>query len=110
MQPSFAFSEKRYLQKVKQVDRLLELLGDGQWLKAGQIAKVTGWNDRKVRELADFSGGRVISGDQGYKMTRFASVEEIDHAEARLLSQARKMTERATEIRRARNAGGQVAA
>jgi hypothetical protein len=87
-------------------------LSDGQWHTAksfaGGIARQRGF-DRLLRIIADRSQGRIISGQFGYKLTQFATSEEIDHAERWLLSQARKMTERAVEIRKARNSGGKAA-
>ncbi len=81
-------------------------LSDGQWhtAKSFQVEGVEMRGiDRVLRTVAERSKGQVISGQKGYKLTRFATVEEIDHAESWLLSQARHMTARAVEIRRARN-------
>ena len=103
------FTARQAQKAIALADRFLEELSDGRWHLASEIAQRLRTNDRVIRRCADLSGGRVISGDAGYKMTRFATGDEIDHAEARLLSQARKMTERATEIRRARNTGGRAA-
>lgn len=102
-QRMFLFSRaERYADKV---DRLLETLADGQWYTARELTRILLVDDRTLRKYADLSGGRVISGDLGYKLTRFATNDEIDHAEARLLSQARKMQDRAREIRICRNRG-----
>jgi hypothetical protein len=96
----------RVNQKAAQTqDRFLELLLDGDWHKGSWLALRLHTSDRVVRLCADRSGGRVISGQEGYKLTRYATTDEIDHAEAWLLSQARKMTERAVEIRKCRNRG-----
>ena len=100
-QRSFTFTEReRYAEKV---NRLLNVLSDGRWYTAKELAQILLTDDRSVRKYADLSGGRVISTEQGYKLTRYATTDECDHAEARLLSQARKMTDRAREIRVARN-------
>jgi len=87
----------------------LSALHDGGWHKGRELCALLGTDERTIRKIADQSRGSVISSDRGYKLTAFATVEEVDHAERRLLSQARKMTERATEIRRCRNQGGRAA-
>lgn len=87
------------------MDRFLEQLQDGQWVKGSVLSTRLHTSDRVIRMCADKSNGRVISGQLGYKLTRFATSDEIDHAERWLLSQAQKMTDRAREIRIARNRG-----
>ena len=88
------------------MDRFYEQLQDGQWHKGSALSTRLHTSDRVVRMCAERSQGRVISGQLGYKMTRFATGDEIDHAEAWLLSQASKMKERAVEIRICRNRSG----
>ncbi len=87
----------------------LTILGDGRWHKGKSLCQSLATNERTIRAIADQSAGQVISGSKGYRLLRYASNEEIDHAEGRLLSQARKMTERAVEIRVARNQRGRAA-
>jgi DNA-directed RNA polymerase beta subunit len=88
-------------------------LSDGAWHTARSFRThggiVINGAERELRIVAERSQGRIISGQKGYKLTRCASVEEIDHAERWLISQANKMRERAVEIRRARNSGGVAA-
>lgn len=78
-------------------------LADGQWHTAKALRLTLGVDDRTMRLIADRSHGAILGGQSGYKLTRCASVDEIDHAERWLISQANKMRERAVEIRRARN-------
>jgi len=68
-----------------------------------------GLTDRALREIASNSKGRILSGQSGYILIEYATNEEIDRAEAWLLSQANQMKERAVEIRRCRNQGGRAA-
>lgn len=88
---------------------VMQWLSDGEWHTArnfrtfGNVEIRIAGIDRTLRTIADRSEGQIISGQKGYKLTKFATTEEIDHAERWLLSQARKMTERAVEIRKARN-------
>ncbi len=91
------------------MDRFLVQLQDGQWHKAKDLSWSLHTSDRVIRAMAEQSSGRVISGQEGYKLTRYATNDEIDHAEGWLISQANKMKARAVEIRRARNAGGRAA-
>lgn len=84
-------------------------LSDGAWHTAKALKLTLGVDDRTMRLIADRSHGAILGGQSGYKLTRCASVEEIDHAERWLISQANKMRERAVEIRRARNQGGVAA-
>jgi len=79
------------------------ILADGQWHTARAIRLATSLDERTMRLIADRSRGAILGGQNGYKLTRFATGEEADRAERWLQSQARRMTERAVEIRRARN-------
>ncbi len=74
------------------------LLAGRGWVSAKVLAEWLDCDARTVRELASESGGEVISGFYGYRLTADATTEEIRHAANRLRSQARVMIERATEI------------
>jgi hypothetical protein len=90
--------------------RVMDLLSDGAWHRAKALCVACeGLTDRAVRQIAEASRGTIISSVDGYKLTRFATTDEIDHCERWLVSQARKMLDRAVEIRRARNSGGVAA-
>lgn len=75
------------------------------WVRCARLEQVLGLNERQIRRLAELAGGRVISGQRGYRLTVEATGEECAHAERWLHSQARQMTARAIAIRRVR-AGG----
>ena len=105
-QPSFHFTERKYLALVKLLDRFLMTISDGRWYQARELKALLHISDRRLRQLAEFSRGQIVSGQLGYRLTRCASVDEIDHAEAWLISQGRKMIDRAREIRISRNKGG----
>ena len=64
-----------------------------------------GLTDRALREIASNSKGRILSGQSGYILIEYATNEEIDRAEAWLLSQSREMLKRVLAIRKARNRG-----
>lgn len=91
-------------------DAVIALLQDGAWHRAKALCTaLPGLTDRACRQIAETSHGAVISGQAGYKLTRHATNDEIDRAEAWLLSQASHMKSRAVEIRRCRNTGGVAA-
>lgn len=83
----------------QQGSRLTEALKDGQWHTAGCLSSSLGISDRSLRSAAERSGGAIISGQQGYKLTGMATQEEVSRAELWLRSQAVKMLGRASEIR-----------
>ena len=88
----------------------LDQLADGNWHLRRDLCKVIPQlTERGCRAIAEASRGAVIGSAKGYRLLRHATNEEIDHAERQLLSQARKMTDRAREIRIARNAGTRAA-
>lgn len=87
----------------KLLDRMLSILSDGSWVKGKYLCAVLHTNERIVRRIADLSAGQIISSDQGYRLIRYASLDEIEHAQARLLSQAKKMQERALQYERAKH-------
>jgi len=85
----------------------IEMAGDVQamtfaldhagWAPAASFARLKGWSDRKCRAIAQASKGRIISGNQGYKLTTQCTPEEFNEANGRLRSQARKMLRRAIQ-------------
>lgn len=73
------------------------------WLNAGELcvkigSQPTDTNKRKIRNIANASQGKIISGQKGYKHIRHATPEEITHAANWLRHQAKEMDQRATEI------------
>ena len=82
------------------VAALSDLLRGSGWQTAKQLAR-HGFNDRALRAIASASKGQIISGQKGYALISEATVEEANHAAAWLEHQAKAMTERAYEIRRA---------
>jgi hypothetical protein len=88
-----------------EVQELIRLLNDEGWRTAAEIqftAKLEGyhWSDRKIRAIANASEGQVISGQSGYKLTRQATIEEVQRASAWLRHQSDEMTSRALQIDR----------
>lgn len=70
------------------------------WLSARDLAKLTGWSDRQIRQLANASDGWIISGQAGYKHVLNATQEEVHHSSAWLISQGKQMIRRGLDQRR----------
>ena len=88
-------------QKDPNVAFLVSVLHDAaDWLTAAQIIELVfartqvKWHERKVRELAEASGGEIAGGQQGYKLVRKMTNEEYNHFRNWMRSQARKMETR----------------
>lgn len=88
-----------------EVARLISLLSaSGTWLNAREITEQLGWSDRKIRDLASHSDGRIISGNSGYKHTRHATPDEMQEFYGRLVNQAKVMIQRAIKAKRTHHA------
>ncbi len=74
------------------VSDLVEFLRGKDWLSRAQISAATGWDERKVRELASESDA-VISfpGSPGYKLLAACTREEYERYRLARRSQARDM-------------------
>ena len=68
---------------------------------AKEISRLTGTDDRKVRQLAEHAAGRVVSGpgSPGYCHAAHCPPETLRRVVAALESQARNMMARARRIR-----------
>ena len=87
-----------------EIERLVSYLleaGD-QWLTASEIAKALGMGDRRVRQLAEHSKGRIVSapGCPGYRHIHNTTTEQIFEIRSRLTSQAKAMLQRSISIGR----------
>jgi hypothetical protein len=90
--------------------QFMDVLTDGAWHLRREICRlVPGLTERACRQIAENSKGAVIGSAKGYKLTKHATVEELDHFERSMLSQGRKMIDRVREVRVARNRGGVAA-
>jgi hypothetical protein len=73
------------------------------WLTAAQLLVKLGEaptdsKKRQLREVANASDGKIISGQKGYRHIRHATPDEITHAAHWLRHQAKEMDTRATAI------------
>lgn len=70
------------------------LAGAG-WVRAAALAAL-GYDERRARALAEHSAGRVLSGQQGYRLNDAgATAEDVRHSAAWKLAQGKKMIRRA---------------
>lgn len=72
------------------------------WHTARQLAETLDLNDRRIRQLAELSDGRIVSGPgcPGYRHIRHCTPDDIAHAADQLRSQARRMLARSIRLRR----------
>ena len=88
------------------VDQLRVFLLDRGWVTAKELKSVFGWTDRTSRALAEAADGDVLSGQQGYKLTRQATPEELLVACNQWQGQIEKMAKRLSATRRKWHAAG----
>jgi len=69
-----------------------------KWFPSRTIQRKLGISARDMRYIASMSGGRIISGNKGYKAACNADREELQHCIHRLRHQAVEMVNRANEI------------
>lgn len=79
------------------IAKLTFALDDGRWHLAASLAP-QGLTDRLCRAIAEEKPDLFVTGNQGYKLTEHASVEEIEACAKRLASQAEKMKRRADAL------------
>lgn len=100
-QPTLNFTASRHAPAP--LATLVSFLSDNPgWHTARQLAAALELSDRRVRQLAEFSCGLIVSGPgtPGYQHASHCTTEEISHAADTLMSQAKLMIRRAIRIRR----------
>lgn len=85
----------------QEVRAICEFLRGKGWMLSAEIEEARGISDRKMRLFAEFSDGRILSGQNGYRLfERSTPLEEADIAASWLESQGKRMMTRAIAIRR----------
>jgi|SRR5581483_2576656 len=93
----------------EQIEAVCAFLTGKGWMKACQIEKEIGLNERKVRLIAEHSGGRILGSHKGYRISdRSATIEDVDLSAGKLESQSRRLLGRAREIRKYYHRYGRV--
>lgn len=82
---------------------LMMVLKGAGWVTAKRLMIKCDLTDRQLRAAANASDGQVISGQKGYRLTREATLEEIDHAAHWLSHQAQEMNRRSIAIQKVRH-------
>lgn len=82
----------------KEVGALESALGDGQWHGASKLAQ-RGLSPRLVRSIAEQNPAMMVSGNDGYRLSRFASLDEIEHTANSIASRIKKLTVRMDALR-----------
>lgn len=72
------------------------LLAAAAWCTARELAYLG--NTRRLRALREHCEGAVISGQRGYLHVAHATVDDVEHFQNRMRSQAAKMTHAAHEV------------
>jgi hypothetical protein len=89
------FSHRPPQVSVDQVEALCAYLAGRGWVVCKRIEAETEMSERLVRELAELSDGRILSGQKGYRLLdKSATIEDVQHSANWLISQGRKMEAR----------------
>lgn len=79
-------------------DELLTFLCDGQWWTRKELQ---GWfTERELRLARGASKGRIISGQNGYKASQHATLDELNQAHNTLKSMARELLKQSIQLSR----------
>lgn len=77
-----------------------------RWQTREHLTRALQWTDRRLRAAGEASEGVVIFGQLGMRHIRHATIEEVQTCRNTLFSQAKRNSERASEIGRAFHAWG----
>ena len=84
---------------------MINILQDSRWHTAKDLRRwIPDLDDRTARQIAERHAARIIGGNKGYRLIGYCSLDELEQAENRLRSQARRMLRRVLDIRKARAA------
>ena len=79
--------------------RVKDALAGGRWLFAADLLALAGVSDRMLRALGEQWPDLLITGNLGYKLAEFATVEEIEACANRIGGQRKKMQAREDALR-----------
>jgi hypothetical protein len=104
-QCDFDFEAKRMPSPASaEVDQLIDFLlwsSANGWVNAKQIAASLGYNERKIRSLAQHSEGIIISGPgcPGYRHISHCTGAQVREVSDRMKSQAKAMLRRSIRLK-----------
>lgn len=88
--------------KISISEKLEKLFADGQWHDRRELMPKFNMTYIQIRDavraLDSFKNGELISGDQGWRLAKYATREEVEHFTARLRAQANTMLERVHRV------------
>jgi hypothetical protein len=87
----------------QEVQRVFDYLRGREWVVAREICQALTLDDRRLRKIAEWSDGTILSGPgcPGYRaFDDAARIQDADDAACRLEGQAKRMLQRAASIRR----------
>lgn len=76
------------------------LLSTHGHLTRRKLGELTGWDERRIRTIAEAAGADVVRGNLGFCLFDRATTTEIEETIGRFEKQATKMLAIATELRR----------
>jgi len=86
----------------EQVRMVVDFVRGKGWVKGAVICAALAIDERRIRAIAEFSDGRILSGPgcPGYRLFTGDALADADLAASRLESQGKRMIHRAIAIRR----------
>lgn len=104
-QPDLFAPAERAAPDPNEVRWLIECLRGQDWLRAEEILAHSGLpvsetHKRRIRRLANASGGRVGSGQRGYKLVAEMTAEEFGHFDRWMAHQEAEMQRRRMDASR----------
>ena len=105
IQCDFDFTTKRMpVAAAAEVDQLIDFLlwaSASEWVPAKTISARLGFNERKIRSLAEHSNGVVISGPgcPGYRHISHCTGAQVREVSDRMKSQAKAMLRRSIRLK-----------
>jgi hypothetical protein len=89
-------------------EKLEKLFADGQWHDRRELMPKFDMTYIQIRDavraLPSFKNGELISGEQGWRLAKYATRDEIEYFTARLRAQANSMLERVHRVKAANEA------
>ena len=82
---------------------LLEILSDGEWHTEKEL-KARGFTREAIRQTELHLSGQIIGHPNGYKLTKYATKDEVRHTVNWLRKMAHNILERANTIQAAAGA------
>ena len=80
--------------------RFRTLLGQLGWLTRRQLARLGGWNERQIRQLAESLGPEIVRGPKGFCTLDRAESDDVLRAADIAISQGKHMIRYGIDLKR----------